>query len=203
METMAKNKILLIALVTFFSSSSWGAMIDNATLGFGSLTNFVGKVQTNKQGDTRKFEFSPYINGTLRWFFYDKFSFIPEIGCGFPESGEDERISRFHYETLLHLGYSYNDLTFTLGAGLSFTRLTSDGSEVTLDNGLGTSTFYMPEATGTSRNFVQTLGVDYNIYQGWGAQGKMIFYNITDEKKKAWSYFLGVNYFFGPLEWEL
>ena len=167
------------------------------------MTNFVGKVQTNKQSDTRKFEFSPYFNGTLRWFFNDKFSIIPEIGCGLPESGEDDKISRFHYETLLHLGYSYNDLTFILGAGLSFTRLTSDGSEVTLDNGLGTSTFYMPEATSTSRNFVQTLGVDYNIYQDWGAQGKVILYNVTDEKKKAWSYFLGVNYFFGQLDWEL
>lgn len=201
METNKYKTFILILLFT--SSPLWAAKVDNATLGFGTLTNFVGDVQTNKQGDTRKFEFSPYFNGTLRWFFYDNFSVIPELGCELPESGTDDKISRFHYEALVHLGYTLSDLTLTLGAGLAFTRLTSDGSEVTLDNGLGTSTFYMPDSTSTSRNFVQTLGFDYYIYQGWGAQGKAIFYNITDSKKSSWSYFVGVNYFFGQFEWGL
>lgn len=201
---MGKNSFLpLFFLLFLYSSFAWTAQIDDATLGFSTLTNYVGKVQTDEEGHTRKFDFSPFFSGSLKWFFYKNFSVIPEAGCGLPESGEHRSISRFHYQTLVNLAYTYEkNLNLALGAGLAFTRLTSDGGEELLDNGLGQTSFHLPSFTSTSRNFILTLGGDYVLYEGWAFAGKALAYNIADEKKRVYSYLVGVNYHFGQLAWE-
>ncbi len=199
---MVRNNLLFLFFILVLSApKSWGASINDATFGLSSLTNYVGKVQTDKEGHTRKFEFSPFFSATMKWFIYDKFSLIPELGMGLPEKGVDKNIQRFHYQILTNLGYNYKDLLLTFGMGLAFTRLTSSGGEELLENGLGYTNFYLPSHTSTSRNFIFTLGADYIVFQGWGATAKLITYNLTDKSKRAFSYLVGVNYHFGQFDW--
>lgn len=201
---MGKNKLLPLFLsLFFFPSFVFASTIDDASLGLGTLTNYVGKVQTDENGNTRKFDFSPFFSASLKWFFYNNFSFGPELGCGLPESGDHKKIQRFHYQILGNISYTYEkNLNLNLGAGLAFTRLTSDGGEELLDNGIGKTSFHLPDFTSTSRNFILTIGGDYVIYQGWALATKMIAYNIADQNKRAFSYLVGINYHFGQQTWE-
>jgi len=196
------SKILLVLPFLFMNfAPCFASDVDDATFGFGSLTNYVGKIQTDDQGHTRQFDFSPFFSTTMKWKFYKKFSFVPEIGIGIPEKGADDNINRFQYHFISNIGHNFYDFTSTFGMGFSFTRLSSKGGTETLSNGLGSTDFPVPDFTSTSRNFILTLGADYILFQSWAAHLKIISFNITDKYKRSFSYLIGLNYHFGEFDW--
>jgi len=161
------------------------------------MTEFVGRVQLDASGKTNSFEFNPTLLAALEIGVWDKIKFYPEAGFIIPRSCEFDYISVFTYFLLSNFGYVLGDFRLLCGAGYVFTRISSDGGQKAMNNGNGTDYFYLPSETSTSYNFVESLGVEYFLYQldfSIKAQGEI--YNLADSEKRAYSYMISLHYHF-------
>lgn len=167
--------------------------------GLGNLTEFPGTVQTDDQGGTNSFSFSPSLHIGIKYDIYKQFSLNPELILTLPEKGRDPLISKFKYFTLFSAGYQYRDFIFRLGVGFALQRISGEGGTQALDNGLDTSNFPMPEESSQSSNFLTLLGVEYYIINQLSVRTEAYIYNIEEDLGRAYTYNLSFLYHFGDL----
>ncbi|WP_127717375.1 hypothetical protein [Halobacteriovorax sp. HLS] len=205
------KKLYLIALIAYYSMSSFAAetvikedkflAIKDFYAGAGSLTQFLGKAQTDESGSTDKFDFNPYISIGTEFHLYESFSITPEIAFGFPCSGRDERISKWSYWLQALGAYSYKDFKFKFGPGLMMNQISSDGGTQTLNNGTGSSDFPMPNGSSTSRNLTLNTAAQWEFTKDVSTRVEAWIVNVTDSESRSLSYTLSFYYHFGSTLW--
>ncbi|GEM_PF-1345506 len=199
---MCQKILFLFILFTIpFGASaqlkSNGSKINISRIGFniGSLTEFVGKVQVNSSGDTRKFDFNPAIGSSLLIPLQDKFELLPEINWVLPRKTGQDKV----YKNLLmfraDIGYKWLEW-LRLRAGTSVMLLNTHGSggKVSRDNGNGQTTFYRPDSNSSSFNNTFDLGVEA-LYDDWGFRLQTYTYSLFDAKRRQHSYMLMATYY--------
>ena len=193
------NTVVLSAIL-LFSTALHAVGVKDTYLGIGSYTSLPGKVQTNDSGDTNGiFDLEPYILGGAEFQIYKDWSAFAEACFVKPGSGRDPKITKMNYFFLFSGAYNFIDWVFKLGAGLSYTRISSEGGVQTLNNGTTTTDFPMPDAAVVSQNIITTLGVEYYFNQEISAKLEGHYFNLESSEGNALSYTLSVSYHFGNI----
>jgi hypothetical protein len=169
--------------------------------GAGTITQFVGKVQTDTSGSTNKFDFNPYLTVGAEFFIYSDFSFTPEFAFTFPQDSRDSYMKKWTYWTQLLGVYTYQDFKFKLGPGLLMNQISSDGGTQTLNNGTSSSDFPMPNGTSTSRNLTLNFATQWQFIKEASARFEGQLINLTDSESRSFSYTFSFYYHFGNELW--
>ena len=175
--------------------------INDVFVGGGSLTQFVGKVQTDEAGSTNSFDFLPYVAGGVEFQLYNSFSFNPQLGISFPKSGRDENIKKMTYWFQFPVAYNLEAFQFSFGPGLLYNRISSSGGTQTLSNGVGSTEFPLPDGSSISSNLTVNLAADWEFYQNISAKVESWVINLTDSESRSFSYALSAYYHFGEIKW--
>lgn len=196
---MMKNRIFLALCLIFFSTKTL-AELEDIAFGLGNLTQFVKKVQVDETGSTNSLDFNPYLTANLKIRLYADFSFLPETILVRPTAGTDENITRFTFFVTLPFGYTFSNWVFRLGPGFSMTRISSEGGEQVLDNGLEMTSFPLPQESALSRNLTLHAGIEYLFVKRVSVRTELITYNLTQSISRAFSYTISVHYHTGKIE---
>ncbi|ATH08343.1 hypothetical protein BIY24_10400 [Halobacteriovorax marinus] len=175
--------------------------INDVFLGGGSLTQFVGKVQTDESGSKNSFDFLPYIGGGVEFHLHDSFSLIPQLAISFPRSGRDENIKKLTYWFQFPVAYRLEKFQLSFGPGLLYNRISSSGGTQSIRNGTGTTEFPLPNGSSISSNLTLNLGLDWTFYQDISAKFETWIVNLSDSESRSYSYAISAYYHFGEIKW--
>lgn len=184
---------LLLMTTTSLAAKEWFAP-NRLELGLKNLTQFVGKIQNDDQGNTESFAVQLKMVGALHWTLYQDLSFSPELGLGFPRKGRDEHIKKYEFYLLLPLSYQVSEFQLNFGPGFYFTHLTSQGGTQTLQNGNSTEEFFLPSGKTTARNLILTTGIDWKFLPEVFVKTQMFVFNAETSQNRAFSYLVGLTY---------
>lgn len=191
------------AICVLFLSLSLGAYAEfkDVSLGLGLFDQYVGKVQTNRGGDTNKLDYQIFLVGDSEYALNKKFSLIPRITIVKPGHTRDSHTDKFIWWLSGEVGYNHGDFLFHTGLGLFMTYISSSGGTVALPNGTGTDNFYLPDGESTSRNVIYLLGVDYFFLREWSVRPQLQVINPFNSRNRAFSYTLSFSYHFYDKLW--
>ncbi|PIP94097.1 MAG: hypothetical protein COV37_09305 [Bdellovibrio sp. CG11_big_fil_rev_8_21_14_0_20_39_38] len=191
------------AISVFFLFISLGASAEfkDVSLGLGLYDQYLGKVQTNRGGDTNKFDYQIFLVADSEYALNKKFSLIPRISLVKPGHTRDTHTDKFIWWLSGEIGFNHGDFLFHTGLGLLMTYISSSGGTVALPNGTGTDNFFLPDGESTSRNVVYLLGLDYFITKEWSARPQLHVTNPFNSRNRALSYTLSFSYHFYDNLW--
>ena len=165
-------------------------------LGVGSLSPYLGKMQTDEKGGSNGLDFNPMLlvgaPFDIKWKYWPHFS--PELGIGIPGHGESEHISKWHYFIQGVFWYQLHSWRFRLGAGFAMTRISSDGGTIDMPDGNSTTTFFLPPTSSTSRNVIVPFGVEYHLENRLFFRIDGQLYNSLSSDKRATSVIFSVHH---------
>lgn len=172
-------------------------LFKDLSLSAGNWYDYVGGVQTDKNGSTKQLydlEFTPYIAISADYQLSSKWAIIPEIGYVIRREAGESKITKDLYFIRSDVAYLLSD-NWRLRAGVSamFLSIASSGGEETLKNGNSTETYYRPEERSTSINATFDLGAEYKVGNMSGRFHTYIF-SPSDELKRKYTCSLSFNY---------
>ena len=182
----------LLGLLLFKPASAY-----DINLSLGNLCEYIGKIQTDDSGSTNLCSFNPYLASSVDFAVTDQFLVSPEAGLSFPQSGRDENIKKMSLFALANAKYKFSEFHFIAGAGLFFTRISSEGGTEELNNGTSTSSFFLPDSTIYGRNFIVNLGLGANFAKEWSVDLHTYIFNLTTSEDRAFSLAINGSYHFG------
>jgi hypothetical protein len=186
-------------LLLFSTSNLYaGINIDDFTLGFGSLTEFPGKVQSDDSGDESKFDFNPLFVISTRIPLSDNFDLLPEFGFTIPGDNKDPHTKKWTSFFITDFGYKINRVTLRLGTGLFFTRISGNGGTESLANGNTFADFALPATSVLATNLIFNAGPQWRFHEFWSARGEVFVFNVSKKENRAIAYVLTLQYHWGP-----
>lgn len=189
------KSIVLILFIFIFSISARGELKD-FSIGVGNLSRFYKQIQTDENGSMNSWEFNPYLAAEIEWNFFPRLSVYPSFGFNFPEKGRDENITRMTFFTILPVGYRYHDFLARMGTGLYMIRISADGGTNDLNDGLGTTSFPVPDGAATSINVITYAGLEYFAHKKLSIRAEIFVLNIIDSLSRSYCYTAAINYHF-------
>jgi hypothetical protein len=191
--------VILMTLTTFFPLGKAYAEGTDLTLSLGNICEYVGKFQTNENGDKNFCSFMPYLASSFDIPLANGFYLAPQVGASLPQSGKDENVKRMVFFALANGKYKINLLTLTAGLGLYFTRIWGPGGEAVLNNGTGTDSFPLPEEAVYTRNFILNLGAGAQITKEISAELYTYIFNAAKSEDRSLSIGVSATYHFGEV----
>jgi hypothetical protein len=196
-----KTKIYLIVLVGYLALSSKVYAYD-ASVGLGNLSEFIGKIQTDDQGNSAIISLNPYLKLNID-FIYDAKNpnhiINSEIGLTIPKSDPDPNTHRLKFFGLLNYKYQLESLYTKIGLGLFFTRVWANDGEEELNNGSSTTSFPLPDKATVSRNAIVNLALGHSITTNLNAEIQSMIFNLTNNEDRAFSVGVCLNYQLGEI----
>lgn len=177
------------------------AELKDVSLGLGLFDQYVGKVQTNRGGETNKLDYQIFLAADGEYALNPKFSLIPRINLVKPGHTRDNTTKKFVWWVSGEVGFNHGDFLFHTGLGLMMTYISSQGGTVALPNGTGTDNFFLPDGSSTARNVIYLLGVDYFVTKEWSVRPQLQVINPFNSRNRAYSYTLAVSYHFYDNLW--
>lgn len=202
-------KYLSISLIVFTQSSKTFSQEvtapkkrENISLAIGNLCQYIGKYQTNKNGDKNLCEFRPHIGINYTHKINQKISLYPQFHFNIPQNSRDKSSLKFNFATLVNIKFAPHKtlpLSYIAGAGLYFTNFIGKGGSVTLNNGQDQESFPRPKEYKMSYQPIINVGANYRINKKFSTETFLYTFNLFDGKKRAFSLGLNVNYHFGTI----
>lgn len=191
--------LLLFITTPLFAATKSSNPKGDLSFSLGNLCEYVGKIQTNGDGDTNTCSFLPSFAGSYDIYVTKEFAISPQIGATLPKSGRDENIKRMTIFTLLNMKYKTPYINLIAGTGLYFTRIWGPGGEEDLNNGNSSDSFPLPKDPVYSRNLIVNLGAGYDFNQDWSAELYTYIFNALESEDRAFSVGATVTYHFGDV----
>ncbi len=167
-------------------------------LGLQTLTQGVGKIQTDLEGSTNKFDFVPLLHFGVRFGLAPEFSLGAELAQSLPHSGEDSEIKKYY--TMLSTPFNYHlrkNFVFTFFPGFFLTHISGPGGTKNVANGTGSSDFFLPDGTTTAMNYMLGLGAQYQTPYKFSVRADLFTMNTISGSSRYFNYTLGVQYHVG------
>lgn len=165
-------------------------------LGFhaGSLTEFTNAVQVDDQGSTELFTFNPMLGFSLDIELTPEWTWVPEINWVLPRSA-GKGITK-------NLFMLRNDAVWKgadwwrLRVGTSFmvNNIRGSGGTQVLNNGAGTSEFYVPGESRTAINNTLDLGAEL-VSDDVAVRFQTYVYSLLKSERRQLSYSLTLSYY--------
>lgn len=181
-------------------SAAWGQRtqyVKDIYAGLGTLTQFAGQVQTDTSGGMNSFTFTPYLMAGVQVPIYRNFYLLPEIGFLIPKGGADEKINRFDYFVRGDAALEFYPLLVRLGATMMWQTIGGSGGTKTLNNGTGTSDFFVPSDYRTAQLLTVDLGLEVFLIRSLSVRSLFQVHGLFNSIQRSYSYGLQLSYHFG------
>jgi hypothetical protein len=187
------KKIILISLFLFsveaFSYSPFW-------LGIGNTTHNFLTAQRDIKGSTKVVEFGPTVLfGMTIPFLYSGMFLSP--GLGYTKFITKDNTSKSEFILQYHLSQTlFSSIQLHYGLSNYITRIGGDGSDVSLNNGNSTSTFYAPKTTKTSYTTSLDIAPEYIFNSQFAAKLQVSVLRFLSSDRRRVSHTLTATYFF-------
>ncbi|MBP9681155.1 MAG: hypothetical protein KBD76_07095 [Bacteriovorax sp.] len=187
------KKIILIVVYLFtFKAFAYSPF----WLGVGNTTHNFLTAQRDTKGATKVVEFAPTILlGMTIPFLYSGMFLSP--GIGFSKFITEDKTSKSEFILQYHLSQTiFSSIQLHYGFSNYLTRIGGDGSDVSLNNGTGTSTFYAPKETKTSYTASLDLAPEFVINSQFAVKLQFSLMRFLSSERRRVSHLLTGTYFF-------
>lgn len=177
------------------STDSFPQRFKNLGFHAGSHTEFVGRVQTDDNGGKEKFAFNPLLGFSSDVKMTDDWMVIPEINWVLPrEAGEGITQNLIMLRT--DVAWRGSDWwRLRVGTSLMVNNIKGEGGSKELNNGNGTSRFYIPAESRTSINNTLDLGAEAML-EDFGVRFQTYIYSVLKSERREISYTLMFSYYY-------
>jgi hypothetical protein len=183
---MTRKLITLIAILFAFPSHS--------LIGLNSYSPQVGTYQNDRLGGTESFSFNPGIAFNMLRQWSGNHYFAPEIGFVSHDVAVDDYSKSTTY-ILYDIAYAFSkSMYLRYGLGNFMTKISGDGGERELNNGTGTSTFYLPAEDSQSYNTTLNLGLEFKVRETISFRGEFFIFSPLSGDRNV-SFLMGMNWY--------
>lgn len=177
-------------------TDSFSRRFKNLGFSAGTLTEFVGFTQINDKGDRGKFAWNPYLGFSADIEINPTWTMIPEINWVLPREAGNSGISKNLFMFRMDAAHSiFDQLRLRYGTSFMVLNTRGPGGTAEINNGTGTSSFYVPKESQTAINQTLDVGMDL-IYESISIRFQTFIYSPFNNLKRQWSYAIGVTYFY-------
>jgi hypothetical protein len=168
---------------------------DNLGFHLGTLTEFVGSVQTDDQGKKNVFEMNPMLGFSTQLTLSPQWIFTPELNWVLPrEAGAG--VSKNLFMIRGDFGYALEDwIRLRLGTSLMVNNIRGSGGTRPLNNGSGQSDFFVPPESQTSFNNTLDLGAEIHSDE-LALRFQTYWYAILNSERRQLSYSLTLTFYY-------
>ncbi len=169
-------------------------------VGAGTVTHNFKRVQTDSAGEkTKTFSFTPtvLIGANIPVPFLNGISFLPGIGFSKYSNGGSDGETKSEIHLQYHFSYIFNSW-FNLHYGLSnfITKISGKGGTKTLNNGTGTSVFYLPSTTKTSYTSSLDIVPEFLISNELALRTQISIERFLSSDRRSIAHLITLNYYF-------
>jgi hypothetical protein len=179
------------------NSSSEGLSRRFKNLGFhaGSHTEFYDAVQIDDQGSTEKFGFNPLLGFSTDFELRPTWRMIPELNWVLPRdvgTGVTENLFMFRTD----FAWLMSDMwRFRIGTSVMVNLIRGSGGTQEMNNGNGTSKFYIPAESRTAINNTLDLGAEA-MFDSFAVRFQTYIYSLLKPQRRQVSYSLMLSYYY-------
>ncbi|MBY0517110.1 MAG: hypothetical protein K2P81_09390 [Bacteriovoracaceae bacterium] len=192
---------LLLAFTVFMSlplthaADSLTQSLKNIGFHGGSLTEFVGATQVDANGKTETFHFNPMIGFSTEVEMVTDWHLIPEFNWVLPRDAGDG-ISKNLFMIRGDVGWRYSDYwRLRMGTSIMVNNIRGSGGTKSMNNGSGSSDFYIPAESKTAYNNTLDLGVEA-LLDDFGFRFQTYIYSPLRSDRRQYSYSLTMSYYY-------
>lgn len=161
----------------------------------GSLTEFVGEVQTDDRGATKTFAMNPSIGFSLDVELNENWALIPELHWVLPrEAGAGVSKNLFMLRTDVAWRWAKN-WRLRAGTSIMVNNIRGEGGSRTLNNGGSTSDFYVPPESRSSVNNTLDFGGEF-LLDSLALRAQVFLYSPLKAERRHYSYLLAATYYY-------
>lgn len=197
---MTYRSWLLVCLLLSLSCSASAAdsftqRFKNFGIHLGSFTEFYDAIQVDDQGGTNTFEMNPFLGMSLDIELTPDWIWAPEFNWVLPRDA-GEGVSKNLFMIRNDAVWKGGDW-WRLRVGTSFmvNNIRGDGGSRRMNNGSGTSEFYVPAESRTSINNTLDLGAEA-ILDSFGFRFQTYIYSLLKSERRQISYSLMATYYY-------
>lgn len=148
----------------------------------------------DRKGEERSTPFEPSISIGHTFSFFREHQFSPVFGYIKRSVRSDDSYNKDYSKYSFFILYDFawkplrglDQLTLRYGLGNFITVVKGDGGRVTVPNGAGTDTAYLPSESSKSYTGSINLGADWKIISTWGTRFEtFIFSPLNKEQRSA------------------
>jgi hypothetical protein len=186
---------ITLSIGSVHSSDSFTQQFKYIGFHLGTLTEFYDAIQVDDQGTTDKFAINPLIGFSLDIEITPQWTWAPELNWVLPrEAGEGitKNIIMIRNDAI----WRASDI-FRLRVGTSFmiNNMRGEGGSRRLNNGSGTSEFYVPSESRTSINNTLDLGAEV-LMDEFAFRFQTYIYSLLKSERRQISYSLTLTYYY-------
>ena len=187
-------KMILVLVVTINAHS---VFFKSWSIGGGTVSEQIGQVQEDLDGETNGLEFNPFARITTISDSFFGHDLISEFGITTPRSSRDSDVTTMNYWLNFLFSKDYGFIRPQYGAGMYFTRLSMDGTPQDLSNGGDPQTFQTPNGSAIAGNITLILGLDIDLPQELYFNLQAMVLNPEDSVERAFNILASINYDLG------
>ncbi len=210
---LPKIMISTIAAVkpTFFIGFSFAllscltanAQFSDLNLGAGLMNQSIGKFQDSSDGSKSKFNHRLTLEAGLEYDLNSDFFLAGDFGALWPGGADEDYISKKVFYFNFHAGYSLSEeFDLRLGTGMTLTTISGDGGTTELQNGVGTTSFIIPDQSTTARNITFNIAGLYHFHPEYSVKLELLVFNLINSRNRTFNYALTARYHFGDSLWK-
>lgn len=206
MTLKAKNHFLLVVFIIFMTPGvSWGEdpntddsiahRFKNIGFHIGGLTEFYNAIQVDTRGQKNKFDFHPLIGASTDITINESWALVPEIDWVLPRDAGDG-VSKNLLMLRIDGAWRATDwLRLRIGTSLMINNIKGKGGTKNVNNGGGTSDFYIPPDSKTSVNNTLDLGAEF-MYEQFAVRFQSYLYAPLKKDRRQISYSIIFSYYY-------
>lgn len=161
----------------------------------GTLTEFYDAIQVDDQGTTDKFAINPMLGFSLEIEITPDWMWAPEINWVLPrEAGEgvSKNLLMIRNDAIWR---ATDILRLRVGTSFMINNIRGQGGSKRLNNGAGTSEFYVPSESRTSINNTLDLGAEA-LMDEFAFRFQTYIYSLLKSERRQISYSLTLTYYY-------
>lgn len=205
MTLKAKNHFLIVVLLILTpvlgraedpnTDDSIAQRFKNIGFHLGGLTEFYNAIQVDTHGQKNKFDFDPLIGASTDVTINESWALVPEIDWVLPRDAGDG-VTKNLFMLRLDGAWKGGDWwRLRIGTSLMINNIKGKGGTKTVNNGGGTSDFYIPPDSKTSVNNTLDLGGEL-MYEQVAVRLQSYLYAPLKKDRRQISYSVIFTYYY-------
>ncbi len=187
--------LLLFCALSTQAADTITQRLKNVGFHVGSLTEFVGAVQVDDRGTKENFTLNPFLGFSTDVNLNNSWTWVPEINWVLPREAGDG-ITKNLFMVRADFAWEASDLyRLRIGTSLMVNNIRGQGGTKRMNNGSGTSEFYVPAESRTSVNNTLDLGGEL-FMEDFSLRFQTFIYALLRSDRRQYSYTLTLSYYY-------
>jgi hypothetical protein len=158
--------------------------------------------RVDSSNTTNSFDTSIALKMAYRfsWFNSSKVFLLPALNIEIPRSGDNDYITYWPFNIDFQVGYKLKYIILSAGVAWDFHYYSTSAATISLNNGSGTSNFYMTDDLSIGVLIVNTFGAQVLITKKITVHTNFTILKLLDSKRRNYKSALTLNYHFGAID---